>query len=316
MKKLQNGWLKKKSFQKAITMMSVFLLAIFAFCLFLVFTDRSSTLNVILIILLGVFGSMSIYTFKLNGDNQELGLNINKVYETMDPQPYYDFMNSLDLDILHDEVLCKLNLFKALFLYFEGNKDEAHAIMAQYQEGTFPYVNLLTLKILIEIYLLDDKEDGYILIEQNANAAQEYKIKDRVKQQLIREINSLSITVDAYLGRNVDDRLIEGLKQPMSTFGNCQNKALLTLLLKDSDLKCAYESKEYVIENCGKFVWFKDFVEGIELAEYKEEPVETNEEIEEQETKSLEEQEAEIMTLEEPVISDEEANEHKDQECK
>lgn len=263
MKKLKNGWLHKNNYIKSLVVTSIILLIAIAFCVYSSLVLEAGSMTILLYAILGFLVGSIAYMYFYSKDIRELSNEVNKVYYSMDPNSFYEFVNSLDVNILHPETVAKLEFFTIWFKHFEGKDDEAREMFKKYDVNPFPYPNMLSLKVLIQIYLLENKEEGYPLINEATSNIQALNIKPRLKQQLLQEVEALRIRVDALSGKEVDERLIEALKQPMSPFEYVQNQTLLAFLVKDSDYKTCTEAINYVRENYGQFKSFKTEVDDI-----------------------------------------------------
>ena len=325
--KLRNGWLHKKSYKKAILWSSLALLAGIGFCCYEVFGRQASTMMVVMFAILFFLIASMVFTSFYSKDVREFSTQVQNVYMSMDPEPYYNFIESLDFSVLNDETVTKIAFFTAWFKHFEGKNEEAKQLFYEKAVKPFPYTNMLSLKCLIEIYLLDDKNEGYTVVKNTLLELNDVKVNARMKQQLENEIKGQILRLDAITRGEASEEIINSLKQSVAPFEYVQNQCFLAYLLKDKDPKTAYEAKDYVLKNYGKFDEYRILAEKIEIdfdpvkwalehpeveeTEESETPSltneETNEVIEESVNETSEEVTPEVIeNEEEPVKEDKE----------
>ena len=284
--KLKNGWLHKKNYIKALVWSGIVLAAGIGFCCYEIFAREAKALIVIMYAILFFLIASVVFTSFYSKEMKEFGDKVNEVYMSMDPKPFYDYINQLDLDILHDETKTKIAFFTAWFYHFEGRHEEAREMFYAKAVKPFPYPNMLSLKSLIEIYLLEDKNEGYTVVKNTLKELEETKLNPKMKQQLENEIKGQVIRLDAITSGEASDDIIESLKGSVAQFEYVQNQCFLAYLLKTKDPHAAYEAKKYVLENYGNFPEYKNIAEKIEIdfdpVKWAEEhPVEEVKEVEE-----------------------------------
>ena len=263
--KLKNGWLHKKTYIKAITWSGLVLALGIGFCCYEIFGREAKALMVIMYAILFFLIASVVFTSFYSKEMREFGDKVNEVYMSMDPQSFYDYISELDFSVLHEETKTKIAFFMAWFMHFEGKNEEAREMFYAKAVKPFPYPNMLSLKSLIEIYLLDDMNKGYTVVKDTLNELNETKLNAKMKQQLENEIKGQVIRLDAITSGEASDDIIESLKGSVAQFEYVQNQCFLAYLLKDKDPHAAYEAKKYVLENYGKFTEYKNIAEKIEI---------------------------------------------------